>query len=482
MVDLRRGRRPAEHLRGRSDLVSGVVGIAVVAVVLGVLAVMVEFSSGAALSALVAGLVFTAVSVPLLRRVAAGAGDASLFPVLMWGLVAGFVFSVARYLFIFELSEGGDARLYHQAGATFVDHLRQGLPLHPIPVMEPYPVESRRIGDAAGIVYAITGPSVYSGFFAFTYLCFLGKVLIIRAFAVAVPEGDVRRFAMLVLFLPTLLFWPSSIGKEALMMACLGLIVYGGALLLAPTPKARGVLYFMLGALLVLLVRPHLALMSILALGVAMAFGATGRVGVGSARGRAARFLALGLLVGLALYGATRLTEQFEEYADDGAQAALDGTLERSSIGGSAFDPVAVTGPLEVPAGVVSVFFRPFPWEASNLASLMAAAESLLLISLIGISWRRIASFPSLALRRPFLLYCLSYVVLFSVGFSFIGNFGILARQRSLALPILLVFLALPPWRPGGHQSRGADGADAAVATVPTSLSPMSVRSEGRGR
>jgi hypothetical protein len=459
-----------------------VVGVVVIALALAALALMVEVSSRAAWSAFVLLLVLMVVSVPLLRRAATGLGDPDLFRILMWGLAAAFVFSVARYLFIFEFSDGGDAGVYHQGGATFVDHLRRGLPLHPIPAMEPYPVESRRVGDAVGVVYVLTGPSVFAGFLAFTYLCFWGKVLIIRAFAVAVPEGDLRRYALLVLFLPTLLFWPASIGKEALMMACLGLIVYGGALLLAPRPKLRGVLYFLMGALLVLLVRPHLALMSILALGVAMGIGATGRVGVSSGRGRAARFIALGLLVVLALYGATRLTEQFEEYADDGAQAALDGTLERSSIGGSAFDPVAVTAPHEVPAAVVSVFFRPFPWEAGNVASLMAASESLLLLGLVAISWRRIASFPSLSLRRPFLLYCLSYVVLFAVGFSFIGNFGILARQRSLALPILLVFLALPVRRSARSTPARSGGADTDQGGLPTSLSPMPERSGGRTR
>jgi hypothetical protein len=272
-------------------------------------------------------------------------------------------------------------------------------------------------------------------------------VLMVRAFKAAVPEGDHRRFALLVLFLPSLLFWPSSIGKEALLMGCLGLIVYGGALLLAPRPRLRGALFFAIGASLVMLVRPHVALMSILGLGLAMAVGVLGGFGgsgQGAVRGRSLRLVALVVVVVLAVIGSTRVGDQFEEYAEGGAEATLAGALEQSSIGDSEFTPVAVSSVTDVPAGIISVLFRPFPWEARSLSTLVTAAESLVLVGLIAFSWRRLFSLPRLLLRRPFLVFCLSYVVLFSIGFSFIGNFGILARQRVLVLPIVLMFLALP--------------------------------------
>ena len=51
------------------------------------------------------------------------------------------------------------------------------------------------------------------------------------------------------------------------------------------------------------------------------------------------------------------------------------------------------------------------------------------------------------------LTYLLGYIVIFS-GFA---NFGILVRQRSLALPAFLVLLAVPSprrWSGGGRQGR----------------------------
>jgi hypothetical protein len=449
MRDLLRARRWADrgwHPDDTGLLVGGVAGIAVVLVVVALLLDRAALYLWTAFSVL-AVLVFA--SLPLFRWVARKEGDDPwLARVLMWALFASFVFSALRYGFIFVLYDGsGDAPIYHEAGRTFAERLRQGEPLHPIPAIEPYPVESQRIGDAAGVVYTLTGPSIWAGFFVFTYICFWGKVLMVRAFKAAVPEGDHRRFALLVLFLPSLLFWPSSIGKEALLMGCLGLIVYGGALLLAPRPRLRGALFFAIGASLVMLVRPHVALMSILGLGLAMAVGVLGGFGgsgQGAVRGRSLRLVALVVVVVLAVIGSTRVGDQFEEYAEGGAEATLAGALEQSSIGDSEFTPVAVSSVTDVPAGIISVLFRPFPWEARSLSTLVTAAESLVLVGLIAFSWRRLFSLPRLLLRRPFLVFCLSYVVLFSIGFSFIGNFGILARQRVLVLPIVLMFLALP--------------------------------------
>lgn len=426
-------------------------GIAFIGVVMASFAYALDASALDAWTGVIVVLVLVAGSVPIFRWVARKEQDPWLFKVLLSALILHMVFAMVRFFFIFVIYKGqGDAGIYHEAGATFARRFRDGEPIHPIPIVQNFPVESQRIGDVTGVLYSITGPSVYAGFFMFSYICFWGQVLIIRAFKAAVPEGDYRRYALLVLFFPSLLFWPASIGKEALMIGCLGVIGYGGGLLLAPKPQLRGALFFIIGVLLVLLVRPHVALMSIGALGLAMAVGTLGGFGTvatgGAGRGRAIRLVALVALVVLAGSASTRLSQTLDETGKSGGtQEALDKALRQSSIGNAEFQPVAITGPTKVPGGVVSVLLRPFPWEARNLNSLIAASEGLILMGLAAMSWRRIASFPKLALRRPFLVFCAGYILLFSIGFSFIGNFGILARQRVQVMPIVLILLALPP-------------------------------------
>lgn len=428
-----------------------VAGFACIAVLLVGLSFMLDYSALDVWTGIIVFMVLTAVAVPLFSRIARRDGDPWLFKVLMAGLMVKFAGSMARFFMIFVMYDGsGDAGRYHEAGVTFANRLRDGVPIHPIPIMSGFPVETQRIADFVGGLYTVTGPSAYAGFLVFAFICFMGQVLIIRGFRVAVPEGDHRRFTVLMLFVPSLVFWPSSIGKEALMIGCLGLIAYGGALLLAPKPRAIGAAYFVGGALLVLLLRPHVAAMAIGALALAMAVGVLGGFRSDttkrpSTRGRVVRFAALVAVVILAVAASTRLGQTFDETDDEGGTlSSLEGTASQTSRGGSEFDPMAINGPSRLPAGMVTVFFRPFPWEAGNLNGLIAGSEGLLLLVLFAVSWRRLLSLPRMALRRPFLVFSLSYVVLFSIGFSFIANFGILARQRVQALVVLLMVLALP--------------------------------------
>jgi hypothetical protein len=459
MLSLRRARGAAARHWDPDDVPWLVGGLAALAVVLVVLGLMVDYSALDAWTALIVFLVLVGVSVPAFQWVARKEGDPWLFKVMLSALVVQFAVSMARFYMIFVMYDGeGDAGVYHGAGAAFAANFRDGDPLHPIELMNGFPVETQRIGDVVGVIYTITGPSIYAAFLIFAFVCFWGRVLMLRAFMAAVPEGDHRRFALLVLFLPSVMFWPSSIGKEALMIGCLGIIVYGGGLLLAPRPKLRGALFFVGGTLLVMLIRPHVAIMSLAALGLAVAVGVLAGTRTPAAtvagaepaepvkggRGRAVRLMALAVLVVLAGVVSTRVGEVFNDDGEGGSQAALEKAQTLSSTGGSQFDPISITGPSQVLPGLASVYLRPFPWEARSMSTLIAAAESLVLAGLLVLGWRRLLSFPRMALRRPFLVFCAAYVVLFGIGFSYFANFGILTRQRVQALPILLVALALP--------------------------------------
>ena len=68
-----------------------------------------------------------------------------------------------------------------------------------------------------------------------------------------------------------------------------------------------------------------------------------------------------------------------------------------------------------------------------------------MLVVLTVVGWRRLAGGARLMLRRPYLVYVLTFSSGFIVAFSYIGNFGILARQRTVMLALMLAFLAAPP-------------------------------------
>lgn len=433
--------------------------LAILAVLAG-LAVFLNSGSYDVAISMVVLLVILVVSVPVLRRLADHDRDPGLFGLMMWGLVAKMAFSLVRYFVIFQAYGGeADAARYDSDGWLYAQKVRAGNWIPSIASIDDVEDATRRIIKVTGYVYAVVGRSKFAAFFLFSWLTFWGAVLFLRGAKRAFPEMDHRRFTVLMMFFPSLLFWPSSIGKDALMVFLLGIVFYGASLLLAPRARLLGVIPFVVGMGGMVLIRAHVALMAALAVAVATAFAFLGgtRAEGASGRGRLVRVAALVVMVVAAAVATTQTSRFFTQEAGEATstEAALELTLERTQVGKSQFEPVLVTGPVQLPAGTMSVLFRPLPWEARNAGNLIAAAESLLLLGLVVTSVKRLRFWPSSAWRRPILIFAAAYTLLFVVAFSSIGNGGILARQRVQLLPFVLLAVSVPAIRWWRTPSRG---------------------------
>jgi len=421
--------------------------VALVAVALGM--DMLRFDAIVGLLTLVALLT---ISVPLTRSVVRAEGDAALIQVLIWAIIAKVVFTLIRYFFIVKIyGDQGDAGLYSSGGAIFMELFRQGDFTLSIPALARRGPETERIAALVGFIYMITGVSRYAASFVFSALCFSGQILMYRAFRRGVPEGDGRRYLVLVLFLPSLLFWPSSIGKEALMLFFIGVVCFGAAQLLGSHITVTGVVTFFAGTAGLFFIRPHMALIGVVSLTFASAVSAV--VGFsaepdkkGSSRSFAIRMLTLVVLIAAAAVATTQLSKVLGDGSEggDSLSGVLDRTKSMTAEGGSQFEPPAVTSPLDVPNAVITVLFRPFPWEASNAGGIIASAEGVLLAAFIVSGRRRLLGWAKTVGRRPYLVFAATFAFTFIVAFSYIGNFGILARQRTQMLPLALTLLALP--------------------------------------
>lgn len=433
-------------------------------------------------------MVLIVVSVPVLRWVAKEEGDPDLFKLLMVALLAKVVFSLIRYFVIAVIyGDNADAGVYSVAGTDLSQLWRKGILTLVPPELESRPVESQRIAVLTAMVYTITGPSRYAGTFVFTWFCYAGQVLMVRAFSLGVPKGDMRRYAVIVLFLPSMLFWPSSIGKEATIIGFLGLVCYGAAKLLAKRSSVNGLLIFGVGAAGLLFIRPHMAMIAIVGLAFASAAGTVSSMRErGATRAASVRLGALILLIVAAAGATTQLSKFFEVNPDEGSggvTAVLERTLEQTKQGGSEFAPAAVTSPAQIPAAIITVIYRPFPWEARNMNSMIAATEGAILIALTWINRRRVMAFPRAAIANPYLIFAATYAFVFILAFSFIANFGILARQRTQMLPLALTALALPPLatraqRRAEAEAAAAESAAKVAATRPFGTGPSPAERE----
>lgn len=385
--------------------------------------------------ALVVAGSLAAITVPMVLRIGRSEADARIAELLELAIVAKLAGTLVRYYFSFE-SVRADAQLYHLEGARLAEHYRD--------FDFAADIGRRFVGTGfirsfTGVVYTFTGANRLAGTLVYSALGFWGALLLYRAFCTAVPGGDRRRYAILLFFLPSMLFWPSIIGKEAWMIFGLGLCAVGAAKILQHE-RGGAVLYF-LGLLATAVVRPHLTLMVFVGTAAAWLLRRERRSSGAPAR-RAIGFVAF-LLVGGLLAGQIQTFFGVEDLSGESIEEVLESTSDQSAQGGSQFTPARVRTPLDFPVAAVTVLFRPFVHEATGLTSRIAAAESLVLLGLVVVSLPRLKTIFRSLLSAPYLAMATVFAMTFVFAFAAISNFGILARQRTQALPFFLVLLAV---------------------------------------
>jgi hypothetical protein len=305
-------------------------------------------------------------------------------------------------------------------------------------------------------VYTLIGPTKLGGFIFFSWLGFWGQLLFYRAFCIAVPEGDHFRYGLLVFFMPSLIFWPSATGKDAWMMMALGLCANGAARVLVR--KRFGFWVLGLGLLASVMARPHVSV--IVMLGLAAAYLLRRAPANRSPIGPLAKVVGIAVII---LISAVIL-RQAEDYlkvdslANAGTVTQLqDYTRQQTTQGHSQFATSEKGGLSQLPLGVVTLLFRPFPFEATSPQSLFASLEGVFLIGLVIGSRRRLKNVIKMGKRHSYVVLALVYSLVFIYAFSAVGNFAIVGRQRAQLFPFVFVLLALPGAVPAAKR-RGAKG------------------------
>jgi hypothetical protein len=383
-------------------------------------------------SALLAAAVFV-------HRASSREPDRFVARVLILGFVVKLVASGAYYFFLTGVYEGGDSFLYVRVGGEIAEQLRSGAGI-PESAWE---TGTRSMEFISGVLFAVTQPTVVHGFVLFALLAYLGAYLALRGFSIAFPDGDRRRYAMLIMLTPTMLFWPSSISKDSWLVFGLGVGIYGVARVYR---RLRGGYLLLLAATAAIyLVRPHMA--ALFALAAAVGFSLRFR-DEGVRRGATAWIIGMVIVSSSAGY-ALATYDEFLPQDENVHGTRLDqvlGAVERQTrLGGSEFESRPVETPLDLGYALITVPFRPFPNETNNVQALLSSLEGLVFLGLFVLSLGRLRRLPQLLLRRPFVAFATAYSLGFIVAFANIGNFGILVRQRTQLLPLFFVLVCLPP-------------------------------------
>lgn len=288
-----------------------------------------------------------------------------------------------------------------------------------------------------GIIYTITGPNIYGGYLIYAFLAFIGSYYYYRAFQIAFPYGNTRLFLILIFFLPSILYWANGIGKDALMSLFIGISAYGVARLVRN--GIRGLLPMAFGLAGTACIRPHITIVLALAIGLALIMR---RVGKGSA-GIATQAISLIAIFAFIWFLVPRMASELgiQELSTQGLVTSFMQQQDFSFQGGSAYQVVDITDP-RLPITLASLVFRPFPWEAHNLQTLVQSFEGLLLIGLVLWRIRSIGIALKASFSDAFIRYILISLFGLLMTYTSIANYGILVRERAMMLPFLLMLIA----------------------------------------
>lgn len=433
-------------VQGLGGLITGLV---VVAAFAALLTKAMDTTSYNTWGALIWGPIIVGINLWLISLAMRNEPDRWIAKLVYIGYAVKLVGIAARYFTIFVLYGGvGDASRYNLYAARWYFEWRRGV--FEMGNTGKFGTHNTELITTA--IYTLFGPSPIVGFVVFGSMAFWGCILLFKAFQEAVPFGEFRRYAVLVFLLPSLLFWPSSIGKEAFLLLGVGLVALGAARFFDDR-VAMGLALLALGLGATALIRPHLTVLLLCALFVAQLL----RPGSGSPTSVLWKGMGLILVAGATALAITQAADVLgiDDLTVEGVTGQIDWASEQTVEGRSIFTPVPLNHPLGIPAAIVTLLFRPFPWEAGNLLVAIQSLEGIALLALALVGWRRLAHVPRLLRSHAWLTFSAVYVLAFILAFSGFSNFGIVARQRSLMLPFFLALLALP--NPRSAKSHAAD-------------------------
>lgn len=398
------------------------------------------FAGGAEVGSFILMMVL-AVPIGIIAKNSAGPLDRKWIPNwIMAGFAAKLFASSGRYWALEILYGGsGDASGYHNFGTRYAGMWRS----FEVP---PFGTGTDFLQWATGVLYVPYTPTMFGGFLLFATLAFVGQILCYLAFRRALPNARLKWYAGLIFFFPNIVYWPSSIGKESLMILFIGIALYGAVRMFAEY-QPTWIAMVAVGLAGTGIIRSHIALLLIISLAAAVFVGR----GPETAHARTRRLIsAVVTAILLVVVGAWAIQDfgidLSSGVSNDLVSEELDpifaGVEDQTDTGGSAVEGSAIRSPLDVPEAVLRVVFEPLPWNAHNTQALAnSIVEGLFLLVLF--IWRTPAIIRGFfrKARDPFILFSLVYTAGFIFGHSAVLNLGIMARQRSQLMPFVMVIL-----------------------------------------
>jgi hypothetical protein len=326
-----------------------------------------------------------------------------------WFLYVWHTIWCVAYL-VFTLSNGGDSLDYYSTGSQgFVEFSFGTAAVGALTYFLASPLQLSYL--SCFLVYNIVG-----------LVGFIGLDAILRQLTY-LQSALLKRLAALIILLPSVSFWSSSIGKDGFAFSASVLALW------AALDLRRRIPLMVVAVLLMLLVRPHVAGFLVLALA---------SDAMSNPQLPLIRRTGLLLVVLVAAIWVLPLVIQYVGIAEiDSAQSATAYIEQRQSYNQAGAGGIDISA-MPLPLQLFSYLLRPTFFDVNSLLSLLAAIDNFVLLVIFSLAvyglaqGRRIQSHVSIVFQ---LTYSSLAWIVFSVTTA---NLGISIRQKWMFLPMLL--------------------------------------------
>lgn len=286
----------------------------------------------------------------------------------------------------------------------------------------------------ARIHHIIVPFSYHATKMGFSMLGLMGIYQFYRASVFYLQKEDPRLLWILG-FMPTILFWSSTVSKDAPSLFFVSLYTLGVTGWYR-TKKSTYAAYIFVGILLTMMLRPWYGLVLLLPLPLLL-IRLRGNIGL--------RLLAFSIILLCAKPVTTMLSSTFQITQSEELFETRNVLIGGFTGGGSSIQSQDISSfaglSLALPYGIISALFRPFIWEATNFFSLLCSLENsfLLMLTVCAIFRTRLRE-----LFEPFILWMFTLLMLWASLYGMVAyNLGSLSRYRLQIMPIFIGLLLL---------------------------------------
>ncbi|MWJ28493.1 hypothetical protein GPM19_09790 [Halomonas sp. ZH2S] len=271
------------------------------------------------------------------------------------------------------------------------------------------------------------GVSILGAFLIFNIFGSIGLLALNGSLKVATRNAKpyVIKLATVIVFLPSVSFWSSAIGKDSLSFMATGLALWAALDL-----GKRGLL-MAIAIVVMLMVRPHMAGIMVMGLALAVMFDSNMTLGKRLICGIGAISIA-GMLVPFAL----QYAGVGETVSVDSLNAYIDKRQSYNMEGGGGVD----ISSMSLPVQLFTYMFRPTFLEINSIFSVAAALDNAILLYLFVFGgWVLFKCRVRSVGNRVFMW---AYVLVAWIILSMVtANLGIALRQKWMFAPMLIFLL-----------------------------------------